>query len=306
MVVAVSICFGLTPLFANLLSEAGIASSAIAFYRYVVSALVVLPFLALGREKRRETLAAMAAGLLMGVGWIGYIEALKVAPVAAAGVIYMSYPLFTLLFAWLLLKQRPAARMVLAGVMILFGAVISLSPAAVPAEALGALLLSFSAPLGFAIAITVVTGKLLLLTAVERMAGVMNGALIGLIPMIAGLDIAEILPESSNVWLLVAGVTLVTALVPQFIYSYAAPKIGPARAAMAGSFELPTMFLIGFTVFGERIGPWQLLAGALVVLAIVITPPRRVRSDASPQPANPQRRSPNQVPEPSAHEHDNR
>ncbi len=41
---------------------------------------------------------------------------------------------------------------------------------------------------------------------------------------------------------------------------------------MAGSVELPTMFIIGFMVFGESIGMIQILSGLLVMTAIVITP----------------------------------
>ena len=32
--------------------------------------------------------------LVLGIGWISYIEALKVVPVSTAGVIYMTYPIF--------------------------------------------------------------------------------------------------------------------------------------------------------------------------------------------------------------------
>ena len=63
-----------------------------------------------------------------------------------------------------------------------------------------------------------------------------------------------------------------TALIPQYLYSTLASIIGPARLAMAGSFELPTMFLIGFMVFGESIGIIQILSAVLVMTAILITP----------------------------------
>ena len=41
---------------------------------------------------------------------------------------------------------------------------------------------------------------------------------------------------------------------------------------MTGSVELPTMFVIGWLAFGETLGSAQLVAGALVLLAIALAP----------------------------------
>ena len=78
-------CFGLVPLFARNLQAVGTDSATISFYRYAASALILLPWLPLRREKRGEALVLGGAGLLMGLSWIGYLEAIKVASVAAAG-----------------------------------------------------------------------------------------------------------------------------------------------------------------------------------------------------------------------------
>ncbi len=65
-----------------------------------------------------------------------------------------------------------------------------------------------------------------------------------------------------------------TSVVPQIAYSVAAPFIGAARTATAGAVELPTIFVIGWLAFGESIGPLQLVAGSLVIVAVLITPSR--------------------------------
>ena len=82
------------------------------------------------------------------------------------------------------------------------------------------------------------------------------------------------LPSDSSDWLLIVGIGMGTALVPQLAYSVAAPFIGPARTAMAGAIELPTIFVIGWLAFDEAIGWPHLLAGALVIGAVVVTPSR--------------------------------
>ncbi len=36
----------------------------------------------------------------MGIGWIGYVTALEKLPASTVGVLYMTYPVFTLATAW--------------------------------------------------------------------------------------------------------------------------------------------------------------------------------------------------------------
>ncbi len=268
-----SVCFGLVPLFARELQALGTSDAAIALYRYVFTALVLLPFLPRKREKRRAALLLGFAGLCMGLGWIGYLQAIKSAPVAAAGVVYMSYPIFALLFAWLLLGQRPGPRAGLSALLILGAALLLLQGNRLDADALGALVWSLPAPIGFGFIIVVLSGMTAALSTMERMASGMLGSALGLLPLALTSDAASLLPTSGVHWALVIGLGTITALIPQFLYTIACPRIGPAKSAAAGSFELPTMLAVGWLFFGEALGPLQSLAAALVLTAILIAPP---------------------------------
>ena len=128
LIVLSAICFGMVPLFAKSLVNANLPSVAIVFSRYAVSAFVLLPFLNLSKTKRGVTVWAMGAGLALSLGWIGYVEAIKDTPVSTVGVIYMTYPLFTLITAWVLFSQFPTARSVMAGFLILVAAGLALYP----------------------------------------------------------------------------------------------------------------------------------------------------------------------------------
>ena len=273
LIMTAAVCFGSVPLFARTLTEAGVSSPAIAFYRFVFSLAIVCPFFPRSREKRRAALMATAAGLGVGLGWIGYLESLKVAPVAAAGVIYMSYPMFTVLFGWLLLGQRPSRRAGVASAMVLAAAALALSPGAVPVEAIPVLLTAFAAPVAFAVSIVVTIGMSNRLAPLERMSCILLGAVLGLAPLIAVTDgIDALVPATPAAWPLVAGLALITATIPQSVYSFAAPRVGPARTAMAGSFELPTMFAVGWLAFGETASAIDIVSASLVIGAIALTP----------------------------------
>ncbi len=271
IIVLSSVCFGLVPWFAKELLDQGIASPAIAFFRYAITSLLFFSVLRFRGPLRKECFWALFSGLCVGIGWISYVEAIKVVPVSTVGVIYMTYPLFTLLAAWMLVGQMPAKRSVIAGILVLFAAAIAFVPD-LSNEATIKLLIAFIAPFTFGLSIAILTDKLHSLSPLQRLSGFATGACIGLIPIVLSLDLDQVIPSDFGQWRYIVGLAFITALIPQFLYTTIAPSIGPAKSGMAGSVELPTMFLIGFLLFGEIIGPVQIMSGALVMIAILITP----------------------------------
>ena len=184
----------------------------------------------------------------------------------------MTYPLFTLLASWLLIRNVPNRQSLAAGMLILVASIIAFTPDGMSDAEHQALFIAFLAPLAFGLSISVLTDKLHNLSPLQRLTGFTTGASLGLLPLILNLEYAQIVPSDPALWKYIIGLALLTALVPQYLYSTLAPMIGPAKSAMAGSVELPTMFVIGFMVFGESIGFVQILSGLLVVTAILITP----------------------------------
>jgi drug/metabolite transporter (DMT)-like permease len=280
-VIAASIGFGLVPYFARTLTAEGMAPHAIAFFRYAFAASVLLPFVWRARARWRALAWGLLAGLGMGVGWVGYVRAVEIVPVSTAGILYMTYPVFTLLIAWLVFGDTPGRRAVAASLMIVVAAVLATSPGAVTAEQVPALILSLAAPLGFGFGINVLVHKLTALDPMARIACVSLGSVLGLLPLMAATPAAALVPGTHSGWWLVAGIAFGSALIPQLLYTVAAPVIGTARTAIAGSFELPTMFLVGWFAFAEPVGPAQWIACAIVIAAIALTPGKSIRSVAA-------------------------
>ncbi len=273
-----SVSFGIVPFFSRGLTEAGLAPHAVAFYRYVIPALVLLPTLVAQRRKWRELSWGMVTGAVMGLGWIGYVRALEVIPASTVGVIYMTYPVFTVLLAAILFAERPTTKALVASAMILLAAIIAGNPASVPGNQLPLLLMALAAPLGFGFGITVLVHRLSRLPPLARIASVSVGSVLALAPLVAASAPADILPGTPQVWLLVIGLSLLTALVPQLIFVISSPVIGAPRTAVIGSVELPTMFLVGLCAFGEHLKPAQLTACGLIIAAILMTQSRAARN----------------------------
>lgn len=280
-VIVASIGFGLVPYYARTLTAEGMAAHAIAFFRYAFAAVVLLPFVWRARAKWRALAWGLVAGLGMGLGWIGYVRAVEVVPVSTAGILYMTYPVFTLLIAWLVFGDTPGRRAIVAALMIIVAASLATSPEAVTPEQIPALLLSLAAPLGFGFGINVLVHKLTVLDPLARLASASLGSVLGLLPLMAATPAAALFPGSASGWWLVAGIAFGSALIPQLLYTVSAPVIGTARTAIAGSFELPTMFLIGWFAFGEPVGFPQWIACAIVISAIAMTPRKSIRSMAA-------------------------
>ena len=272
-------CFGTIPYFARTLTDAGMASHAVAFYRYGISALVLFPLLLrLPRAMWTTACWGIASGAFVGLGWVGYVNGLKTVPVSTIGVLYMTYPVFTVLVGWAWFGDRPSFKALCAAGIVLLAALLASSPAAVEPQHLPAMLMSLTAPISFGIGINILVHKLNPISPLKRVASFTVGASLSLLPLLIASDPQAVLPQTSAEWQLIAGLALGTALIPQLVYTTFAHRIGAARSAVAGSIELPTMFFIGWFALGETIGPAQWLACLLITLAIVLTPARATRN----------------------------
>jgi drug/metabolite transporter (DMT)-like permease len=279
LVVLACFCFGTIPYFAKSLSDAGMAPYAVAFYRYGLSAIVLLPILLRIPKAQWRTVAwGIFSGISVGLGWVGFVSALETVPVTTVGVLYMTYPVFTILIGWVWFRDAPSKRALSAALMVVMAALLASSPVAVETRHLPAMLISLTAPISFGLGINILIHKLTPIRALARVATFSLGASLGLLPLLLLADPGSVLPQQLDDWWLIAGLALGTALFPQWIYTTFAPEIGAARAAVSGSVELPTMFIVGWFLLGENIGVAQWLACLLVTLAILLTPARATRN----------------------------
>lgn len=273
-----SVCFGIVPYFSRNLTDQGLAAHSVAFYRYIITAVILLPAFLSQLKAWRELVWGLCAGAGMGLGWIGYVRAVETIPASTVGVLYMTYPVFTVVIAWAMFADPPSRKALLASGLIFLAAIIAGNPAAVPSQDLPTLIFSLAAPLGFGFGICVLVHRLSRIPPLARIASVSLGSVLALSPLVATSTAAEILPADADTWLMILGIAVVSAFVPQLIYTVSSPIIGASRTAVIGSVELPTMFLVGMFAFGETLTIAQLSACALVITAIVLTRSRATRN----------------------------
>ncbi|MEO0774801.1 MAG: DMT family transporter [Pseudomonadota bacterium] len=268
-VLVASIGFGLVPFFSRGLTDNGMAAHAVAFFRFALTAMILSPIFLRNLKHWREVCWGLASGIAMGVGWIGFVTALETAPASTLSVLYMTYPIFTVLLSWALFSDSPTPKAVIACGMILAAAFIAAGPGAVAPEHIPALLLSLIAPIGFGFSICVLVHRLARLEPLARIGSVSVGAFFGLAPLMLASAPADVIPQDRETWMLIVGIASVSALVPQLIYTVCSPIIGASRTAVFGSIELPTMLAVAVFAFGEAL-TWQQIMGCVLILAAIL------------------------------------
>lgn len=270
-VVAGAACFGTLPLFTRMLTEAGLAPPAIAFWRFALTAIVLLPLLRLRGGAWRPTLWAMAGGAGMGLGWIGFVHSLTTMSIAEAGVLFMTYPVFAILFAGVLFGVRPRPAELVATGLIVLAAVLAAptgTPASVPIG--GAVLFALAAPAAYGLLLNILAFKLSDLRPLGAVGAVALGSILALAPLVVRLPASAIVPADPAALPWMLAISLATALVPQLLFVLFAPVIGPVRTAIAGSMELTAMLVVAVLAYAERLSPAQALATVLVLAAVAL------------------------------------
>ena len=271
-----SIGFGIVPFFTRSLTDQGLSPQAIAFFRYSITAFILLPALRGQILAWKQILWGIGGGAGMGLGWICYVSAVKVLPISTVGVLYMTYPVFTILISFFLFKEKATRLALLASLMIILAAFIAGNPMAFPSGQLHILIISLLAPISFGFVISILVHRLSDIPPLSRVACISLGATLVLSPLMVTANFTEVMPQDFYVLGLVMGFSIGSAFIPQLIYTIASPIIGTSRTAVLGSVELPTMYAVSVIAFGEILTIPQILACILIVSAMVLAHKNRI------------------------------
>jgi len=260
--------FGLLPVFALLAYRGGIDVITLLAVRFVLSALVLLAFL-LGRGRR--VLAQLAAALpgLIGLGVCYtlqsgfYFSAVRYISASLASILLYSYPAFVCLLAFLVEREKLAARTLLALAVSLAGVVLVLGSSLGTAHPAG-VLLALGASVVYSVYITLANR---VLRRVEPLSAL---ALVTLVTSVlyVGMGLAAgrlSFGFAPSAWLPIALMITVSTLLAIPAFFRGIEILGSSRASIVSMTE--PLFTIGVSVllFGDRLGWQQILGGVLVL-----------------------------------------
>jgi drug/metabolite transporter (DMT)-like permease len=273
------ITFSLSPILVRLAGEA--PGLTIAVWRTLIAAAVLMPF-ALIRARgeimaldRRDLLLIAAAGILLGLHFVGWIESLYHTTVASASVLVTTSPIFLALLGYVFLGERISKPV---------GAAIGLAVVGASLIGLGDL----SASTGTRVAGEPLLGNALALAAslvfsvyllVGRVVRQKTSWLAYVFPLyaVAGMTalVIALLLETPllgfrpGFYVLCAAMALGPQLLGHGSFNYAVRYIAAAMLGLLSLVEPVGASLLAYLLFGER--PGVLAASGMVVVLVAIS-----------------------------------
>ena len=258
--------------------------------RYVGAAIVFWLLVAragLSLPGRRAATTAVLLGLVVFSAQSGlFFSALQRIDAALAVLLLYAYPALVAIGAILLGRERANLRRFVALAVAMGGIALVLSgDGDLAGDLLGALL-ALGAALAYTVYILVGHGLMRTVPPLVLAALTCSGAAVTYVAV--GLGASAFRFDFGPVgWATVVGVTLLSTVVAVGASFAAVMRVGPTVTSIVTTAEIPLGVLLAATILGERLGPLQLLGGALVVSAVLLvqvplTLPRRRSQSAKP------------------------
>ena len=268
------ITYGLNPLFAKPLMNAGASTEAILFFRYGIAVILLGAYLLLKKENFRITLkqagVLLSLGLLYTASSTFLFEAYKYIASGLATTLVFLFPAMVAIIM-VFLKVVPSWPVWLsiaatfAGVMIMTGGA--------GAEKVNPLGVWFSIASAFVYALfIVIINKSKVISSIPNSLLTFYALLTGTFFFIgrclfSGADLMAGI-DGGMAWCNLIGLAVLPTIVSTASLAVATRNIGATKASVLGVFEPITAILVGTMVFGEALTP-NIIAGILISIVAV-------------------------------------
>ena len=268
------ITYGLNPLFAKPLMNAGASTEAILFFRYGIAVILLGAYLLLKKENFRITLkqagVLLSLGLLYTASSTFLFEAYKYIASGLATTLVFLFPAMVAIIM-VFLKVVPSWPVWLsiaatfAGVMIMTGGA--------GAEKVNPLGVWFSIASAFVYALfIVIINRSKVISSIPNSLLTFYALLTGTFFFIgrclfSGADLTAGL-DGGMAWCNLIGLAVLPTIVSTASLAVATRNIGATKASVLGVFEPITAILVGTLVFGEALTP-NIIAGILISIVAV-------------------------------------
>jgi drug/metabolite transporter (DMT)-like permease len=269
-IVVSAICFGAMAIMARVAYAAGVDTTTLLALRFALAGAILVA-IALARGEPWPTGRTLFALILLGaVGYGGqaftFFTALTLAPAGLVALLLYLYPALVTALSALVLGEKLTARKLAALAIALLGTALTIGPASA-ASPLG-IVLGVGAAAIYAVYI-IACSRLSTRVAARPMATVVIASA-GVVFTAAAFARGPAWPQTPAGWLAVAGIAVFSTVVAIVLFFAGLERIGPTRAAVLSTIEPLCTVLLAATFLGERIAPWQLLGGALILTAVVL------------------------------------
>jgi drug/metabolite transporter (DMT)-like permease len=291
--------FGAMAIFGKLAYDDGANVGTLLAVRFVLAAALFWFLVLTGRAVAAElrALAPRDIGLALGLGAAGYslqagcyFLALERIDASLLSLLLYTFPAMVATAAVVLGRERMNARRLTALVLASAGLVLVLAGAGAGAiDAIGAAL-ALGAAVVYSTYILVSDGVSARVRPVLLSALVCTGAALSITASTAMLGELRPADVGAAGWGWLGCLALVSTVVAVALFFAGLRRVGPTTASILATVEPLVTVLLAFAVFGETLGPLQLLGGGFVLAAVLalnvrLPRPRAVPAQVAPDPA---------------------
>ena len=294
MCIASAAGFGAMAVFGKLAYDEGVTVGTLLATRFALAAALFWALMIAGGATARSLSAMTRRDLLiaLGLGAFGYalqagcfFAALDRIDASLLSLLLYTYPSMVAVAAILLRRERADARRFTALALASGGLVLVLANA--KAGSLD--------PVGAALAMAAATVYTTYILTSQGIAGRMSPTLLSALvctgaalTLTAGSAlVGDLHPGEVTVagwgWLL--GLAVVSTVAAVSLFFAGLKRVGPTSAAILSTAEPVVTVILAFLVFGELLGPLQLLGGGLVIVAVLVLASHRPRDVVEAVPA---------------------
>lgn len=255
-------------------------SFAFAFLRYGLSALCLLPFVLMRKEK--ETLKIRYLPVIMFLGFTLvlvfnalFFNAVYYSSATSVSLIMATNPILTMLISALLFRHIPNRYQLLAFMLSFAGAVLVITEGKMGFSILKGSIGEFLMLLGvlFQIMYTLALKQVsthfspLFLSFATMVSGILF-----VFPFVANKEFVDVVMNITlKHWGIIGFISFFGTALAIYLYSVVIKNMGPTRTSLIVFSALPVFVMIlAFIILGESISLWQLLGGTLVLSSLVI------------------------------------
>jgi drug/metabolite transporter (DMT)-like permease len=274
LIILSAAAFGTLAIFARWANEAGADGVTTLFFRFALSAAVMVSVLFIRREAwpRGGDLGRLI--LMGGAGYFGqslcYITAIQYAPAGLVALLLYLYPIFVTILSVIFLKEKLTRTKIIALALASLGTALTVAPEEGTAggqQWIGIGLAVLAAAI-YSVYILVGTQVMKRVSVVQSSSVIMTSAAVsfGLAMAVNGPQ----LPTAVSGWAAILAIVIVSTLLPILLFLDGLNRIGPVNASMLSTLEPVVTVLLAVWLLNETLRPISLVGGALILAAVLI------------------------------------
>ena len=271
MALVAAACFGTLAIFGKLAEAAGLDTTTLLTYRFVLATVFIWTGLVLWRRARilpkRKRRVAFALGFLYAAFSALFFWGLLFIPAGLTSLVFFTYPVYVYIFAVTLLDESLSPYKLGALVLALSGVALILGGDASNVDIVGVVLVLFAA-LGYAGYIVGNRAALATIGA-DVLAGTAMAAT-SVAFLVFGLGSGRLaIPTGVDQWLIILGIAAVGTAFPIFLYVSALARIPASHASVLGTGEPLVTVILGIALLGESLTPLLVVGGVLILVGVL-------------------------------------